>query len=153
MNEVTKDKSYVAVEDKIMALAKIDDLIDTPATEIERSGYDDSLFEVGGAEYLVLTDSEADQRCAECIKDSLWAFNASFLSAHMKNRLDKSGIDALQEMQSKLCESANPIVLNMIDDLDYLIEDAINADGRGYFLADYDFEEIEQGDFYIYRTN
>ncbi len=42
-------------------------------TELE---YDDSY----DADYLVLTDSEAEEKAEEYIKESLWAFNASFLS-------------------------------------------------------------------------
>ena len=40
----------------------------------------EDVFEADGAEYLVYTGAEADDACAECIRDSLWAFNASFLS-------------------------------------------------------------------------
>ena len=150
MSKVTKDKSYVAVEDKINALAKA---IECKTTDIERSQYDDYLFEVDGDEYLVLSDSEADTRCENQINYSLWAFNAEFIASHTRTRLEDKQIDAIRKMQSELCEDANEIVRALIYDVDYFIKDAINADGRGHFLAQYDFEEIEQDGFYIYRTN
>jgi hypothetical protein len=56
-------------------------------------------------------------------------------------------------MQGKLCESARPIVEALIEDMDHFVSDAICADGRGHFLSQYDGEENEEGEFYIYRTN
>ena len=40
-----------------------------------------------------------------------------------------------------------------IKNFDDFVEDAVRADGRGHFLAGYDGNENEQGDFYLYRTN
>lgn len=124
-----------------------------PETEAEdiaatRCG-DDSLCEAHGHEYLVLTDDEADQRCADYIKDSLWAFNPEFLAAYMPDGVDS---DVLRILQEK-CEGANSALLKMCTDLDGLIRDATGCDGRGHFLAGYDGEENEAGEFYIYRTN
>ena len=51
-------------------------------------------FECEVGEYYVLTDTEAHELCKEYIEETVWAFNASFLSAHMK--ADADAIKALQ---------------------------------------------------------
>lgn len=70
-----------------------------------------------------------------------------------ENELEK----ALQAYQQQKCESANDLILGLIDDLESLIEDAESADGAGHFLAGYDHNEIEVSTrtdiYYIYRTN
>ena len=130
-------------------------------TEELEAVYNDSYgtFEILGGEYRVLTDEEADEATAENIKDSLWAFNADFILKHTeayKNTTDREDaeiIKALQMIQSSICESANSLVLALISDIEEFIEDAIDADGRGHFLATYDGQENGDGKFYIYRTN
>lgn len=120
---------------------------------------DFDYFELLGCEYLVLTDKEADEKTADYIKDSLWAFNADFILKHTAvyeettDREDAEIIKALQMVQGSICESANALVRALIVDIDAFIEDAVDADGRGHFLASYDGEENESGNFYIYRTN
>jgi hypothetical protein len=103
-------------------------------------------------EYSVMTDAEADAAAREYILDSAWAFNHSFLCAHSK-AIDAIPEKAYTEIAGKLCEGFNPAVLAMIDDKDHFVNEAIKADGRGHFLSQYDSEESEEGDFYIYRTN
>jgi hypothetical protein len=59
-------------------------------------------------------------------------------------------------MQEKCCEGCNDFFKAIIKGtcgLDKFVEDAIEADGRGHFLAYYDGEENEQGDCFIYRVN
>lgn len=118
-------------------------------------------YEENNGDYLVLTDSEADEKAAEYIKDTLWAFNASFLAG--ETGIDEEVFKAIQA--NGKCESNNDAIESCIDDMESFVEAAISADGRGHFLAGYDFEENEQtveiypaGDtanqtYYIYRTN
>ena len=102
-------------------------------------------------DYLVLTDEEADEKAKEYIKDSAWAFNASFLA----NFTDLPE-EVFTAMQGK-CESSNDAILKLIErsegGLDRFIEEAISADGRGHFMSSYDGEEAEEGQFFIYRLN
>jgi len=119
-------------------------------SEVEKSVYGENVFDADGAEYLVLTDDEADESAAEYIKDSLWAFNASFLSGY--TGLDECIFKALQDK----CEDANDAFLSLVESnggIDGLIEDAISADGRGHFLSGYDGNESENGEYFIYRTS
>jgi hypothetical protein len=123
------------------------------AKEIGTIGLSDNNFETDdGEEYLILTDDEADERCAEYIKETLWAFNANFLAAHLKEGIDQEVVELIQS--NGKCESNNSAILSLIDDLDHLIDDAIKCDGRGHFLAQYDGDEIELGnDLFAYRIN
>ena len=134
---------------RIKALAKYLELTKEEEKEIYYESYDIYCF--GNQEYLVLTDDEADEKVAEYIKDSVWAFNPSFLSSH-------SGIDedVFKLLQDK-CESANEAVLKLIKDFDKFVEDAVATDGRGHFLSSYDGEENDHEHdnetYYIYQTN
>lgn len=121
-------------------------------TEVEE--YDDDNY---NNDYLVLTDDEADEKAADYIKDSLWAFNASFLSSETGYP-----IEVFEGLQDK-CESANDAVGALIDsnksdtNLKYFIDAAISADGRGHFMSSYDGNENEETingtTYYIYRQN
>ena len=132
---------------KIKALAKELE-IDTEEAE--------EMIETG--DYMVLTDEEADDLCAEYIEDSLWAFNANFILSECG--LDMSGADSLRSMQEKSCESANDFILSLVEKtcgIESFIESAVAADGRDHFMSSYDGEEIEcqiDGQYlYIYRIN
>lgn len=97
------------------------------------------VYSYDGQEYAVAETEDAIREAAEeSIRETLWAFNAEFIANYIPN-IDKRGIDAIREMQEKLCESANPIVEALLgDSLEDAIEAAIDADGPGHFLSSYD---------------
>ena len=131
--------------EKVEAVAEFMDLNEIGKANITHQ--DDHYYTYGNEEYMVLTDEEADDKVKEYIKETVWAFNPTFLSDH-------SGID--EEVFIKLqesCETANDAIFKLIKNFDNLVKDAIYVDGRGHFLAGYDGNENEQGDFYLYRTN
>lgn len=141
---------------KAKALA---DFLEVGLEEItEGTCYDNSLS-CNGAEYQVFTEEQANERAKEEILNSLWAFNPDFIISHCKNfeKMDcyefDSAVESLRHAQENCCESANGLVFALIDDMDEFVEDAINADGRGHFLAYYDGVENEQDNFYIYRVS
>jgi hypothetical protein len=121
-------------------------------------GYDYRRYDAGPAELLVLTDEEADRLVIEDVRESLWAFNADFLSAYMPDGIDADQITAIR---GDRCEGANEAMLALVNAGPYtveeLAEEAATADGRGHFLASYDGEEIEHEHdgrlWYAYRTN
>ena len=122
--------------------------------------YPNNVFEYLNEEYLVLTDEEADQMAKEYILESLWAFNASFLTdympslAHVPSREIEEFEMRLKNMQEEMCESCNSIIKGLIgQDIDKFITDAIACDGRGHFLATYDGDENECEGYFIYRIN
>lgn len=141
---------------KARALA---DFLEVGLEEITEGNYYDDSLAYGNAEYLVLTEEQADARAKEEIMESLWAFNADFVIQHCKNYDDmdcdefNSAVESLRHAQAECCENANGLVYALIDDIDEFVEDAINADGRGHFISRYDGEENEQDGFYIYRVD
>ena len=150
----TEQTEQTVTDPRILTLAKH---LDVEPSDIEEARYGDNTYTYGRQEYLVLTDEEADEAVAESIKGSLWAFNATFISSHTKKGLSSAAVKALSEAQAKLCEDANDLVESMIDDLDHFIKDAVAADGRGHFLAQYDGDEQEYTmdgvTYYVYRNN
>lgn len=136
----------MGTDPRIRALAEYLGIKDN---EIEVTRHDENTFDAEGSEYMVLTDDEADQRAADSIRESLWAFNASFLVGHMPDGVNEEIIKMAQEK----CEGANETLKAMIVDLDHFVDDAIASDGRAHFLHTYDGEEQEQGEYFIYRTN
>lgn len=112
----------------------------------------DGSFSHFDEEYLVLTDEEADQKAKDYILDSVWAFNYDFLCAH-SDAIAEIPKKEYEEMASKLCESFNKAALAMLDDKYHFVRDSIASDGRGHFLSQYDGEENQEGEFFIYRIN
>jgi len=139
-------------EEKYTQFTHLLEWLEAEACEIE---YDDSY----SADYLVLTDSEAGEKAAEYIKESLWAFNASFLSD--VTGFDVSIFEAIQANDK--CDDNNSAMTQLVgDNLDYLIDHAVSVDGRAHFLNTYDGDEIEFNCFdytgentplYVYRMN
>jgi hypothetical protein len=110
-------------------------------------------------EYIVCDDATANALASDYITDSLWAFNASFLAG--ETGLDERRFHPIKE---KLCEDANPAFAAMITGtcgLASFVQSAIQADGRGYFLASYNGDEHyvcvnvqrKRVGLYFYRTN
>ncbi len=138
-----KVQNEVEYSEQTKALSKAIDIDLVEAKElIDSSGY------------LVLTDEEASEIATDYIKDSLWAFNASFIIDECG--LDYSLEDMLTSWQREKCEDANDGILSLIENscgIDDFVKSAISADGRGHFTASYDGCEIEQDGFFIYRIN
>ena len=100
----------------------------------------------------ILDDDDADNLASDSIKETIWAFNASFLAAHTN-----VSEDAIQSIQANdKCEDNNEVLTELITDLDHFVQDAISADGRGHFVNSYDGEEYElshKGEtFFVYRN-
>jgi hypothetical protein len=131
-----------------------------------------AIREMCGSEFLVCSDKGRDQEARKSIRDSLWAFNAEFISYHARGDLDHDAIKALKETQSKLCESANELVFSMLKSFRAFWRAAVAADGHAHFLNTYDGNEEEvtvkpdvldrmvvasdaevARTFYVYRTN
>ena len=139
--EKIPDKVIAFIQCSLFSIADLDSL-----------EYDDdgARIEVGREEYVILDDEEADSAAKESIKESLWAFNASFLSS--MTDLPEEVFTSLQDK----CEGANETFLKLVEQscgLDEFVEAAVSTDGRGHFLASYDHNETEEGDYFIYRVN
>ena len=121
--------------------------------DVEETPYGEGrAYDAEGGEYMVLTDVEADEMAADYIADTLWAFNPSFLTGY--GAFVELEPEDIERLRGDRCEGINGAFRRMVgDDLEELIRDAIAADGRGHFLSCYDGEELEEGDWFIYRTN
>ena len=107
-----------------------------------------------GREFLVLTEDEANEVAAAYIADSLWAFNAEFILDTCELINTPEIARSLRDMLKDACEGANAFVLALVGGtcgLNRFVQAAILADGRGHFLSSYDGEEVEQGEYFIYR--
>ena len=136
MNKTTKQTSAEALAE----------FLELPTDEVEAC---QKMIDDG--DYLVLSDEDAEETAKEYIRQSVWAFNKSFLDAHSEaiSEMDEKSFAKLQEG----CESVNKAIWCMIDDKEHFLDDAIKCDGRGHFLSGYDGAEEMQGEYYIYRCN
>ena len=139
----------VDTDPQIVALAEY---LECSVDDVEHdSGFD--CYTAEGGEYLVLNDSDAQDHAADYIVETVWAFNADFLSWFVPEGIEASHIEAMRGNQ---CEDFNDAATALVEagkGMDRLINEAISADGRGIFIATYDHHEIRHGDWYIYRIN
>lgn len=135
-------------------------IMECDTEDIEKESYDHygmDVYSYGGEEYAIGTEEESDEAVKQYIRDSLWTFRASFVLQHSRIAETKKIEKAIEEMQGKLAEDCNEIIYALIEDIDEFARDAIEADGRGCFLSQYDSEEdeieINGIMFYCYRLN
>jgi len=114
--------------EKIVALALHLQIDFEEAQEIEVSSYDNCVLEYGSEEYLVCTDSEADDK---------W-------NDDLDNYIDECILPEIPEMYR-----------NYFDKYAWKLD--AKQDGRGHSLSRYDGDEDEQTvlgtTYYIYRQN
>lgn len=103
---------------------------------------------INDEEYAVARGEEAANKAARrAIEDSICYFNPSFLAYH------SDVPEEVFEFLANKCFDNNEAYKAMIYDVDDLIDDAIDADGRGHFLNTYDDAEYEIGEYFLYRIN
>ena len=140
------------MDNKIKALAEY---LGEPVENLRNNG-DNYVQVVDGFEYLVLTEDEADEVAAAYIADSLWAFNAEFILDTCRLNNAPETARCLRNMLEDACEGANEFVLALVEGtcgLDRFVQAAIDADGRGHFISQYDGEENDCDGLYIYRID
>lgn len=104
-----------------------------------------------GDSYFVLDDLEADEYARSEIEEMLWAFNADFLASY--TGLHKAVFESLAGGYEKSNEAIMALI-NNAGSMDEFVQECMDADGRGHFVANYDGEEIElENDYYAYRVN
>lgn len=113
------------------------------------TGYADHTYTDGGAEYLVVTDQEADELASAAIRESLWAFNAEWLTEWVR-----IPVPAIRAIQEAMYEDASDVFAELIGDrFDEFVDESIGADGRGHFLSGYDGNELElESGLYAFRV-
>jgi hypothetical protein len=128
-------------------------------------------FNRGNQSYLVMDANEVDDAVKEYVKDSVWAFNASFIVSHCNLPWEMEEI--ITAYQSEKCEDANKMLLALIHkcgNFDEFVKEAVEEDGAAHFLSSYDGKEhevfinhftsspptnnvVKLYEYYIYRTN
>ena len=127
-------------------------LLDVDLCEIDECAYDSDTLEADGAEWLVLTDEEATELANEAIERDLWAFRPEFLENYMPDGVDASILQAIAEAKYEDASESFAAMLGE-EGLESVKRDALASDGRGHFLAQYDFEERESGEYFVFRVN
>lgn len=106
----------------------------------------------GRAEFAVATNDEANRASENYIRDSIWAFNATFILSCCG--LPLALRKAIESYQREECENANEPLLELVEKtcgIKKFAEKAIQSDGRGQFIARYDGKERERNGLFIYR--
>lgn len=138
------------MDNKTIALAKF---LEVSADTILNNG-DNCFQKKGGGEFLVLTDTEANETAQAYIVDSLWTFNVEFILDTCELNNTPEIASTLRVMLSSACEGANEFVKTLVEGtcgLGQFTQAAIDSDGRGPFVSLYDGEENECDGLYIYR--
>lgn len=112
-------------------------------------------YKYGREEYLVFEETEAYDEARRAAKELLWAFKADYLAYYLE--ISETAIEAMQEKMSEDCNEDLISIADNADNLDDLLDAAIDEDGMGQFIATYDGEEnevvLDGVTYYIFRTN
>ena len=104
---------------------------------------------IDGDEYAVAaTEQEAFKACCENIEDSLCYFKPSFLAEQTELPVE------LFEALANADFSDNEVYKDLIErvtTIENFVQEAIDCDGMGHFLAPYDSQEHMIGEYRLYR--
>lgn len=161
-NYIFVDSEYDAVEtfetsldedyfEKAYALIEALGLEIDEMANIEVSSWNDNVLEIGKDEYLVVNESEREEAVTEEIKNTLWGFKPTFLA----QETDWDLLPVFEHMaKSGMCEDVNEPIKCLIEKfttLEDFVDSAVSADGYGSFLSYHDGNELEHGEYFIYR--
>ena len=96
-------------------------------------GYNVFTFDDGNVVVTVSLYAYAYELANKYIQELLWCFSSDFLSDYTSPGVTSEAIKII----SNECETANPILISMIEGgkgLDAFVDGAISADGLGFFL-------------------
>ncbi|MBR4890835.1 MAG: hypothetical protein IKU15_06070 [Clostridia bacterium] len=141
MNDTTKTFDQVTAEDIKNALA--DENI------VRDSHWGLPVLIIDGDEYAVAaTEQEAFEACCENIEDSLCYFSPSFLAEQTELPVE------IFEALARTDFSDNEVYKDLIErvtTIENFVQEAIDCDGMGHFLAPYDLKERMIGEYRLYR--
>ena len=141
MNDTTKTFDQVTAEDIKNALA--DEL------SVRDTHYSLPIVIIDGDEYAVATtEQEAFEACCESIENTLCYFNASFLAE--QTELPIEVFEALSNAGFENNEVYKDLI-ERVTTIENFVQEAIDCDGMGHFLAQYDLKERMIGDYRLYR--
>ena len=141
MNDNNKTFDMVTAEDIKNALAN--------ELQVRDTHYGLPIVIIDGDEYAVAeTEQQAFEACCESIEGSLCYFNPGFLAdmtelpAEVFEALANAGFEN-NEVYKDLIERVTTI--------ENFVQEAIDCDGMGHFLAQYDLKERMIGEYRLYR--
>jgi hypothetical protein len=141
MNDTTKTFDQVTAEDIKNALA--DENI------VRDSHWGLPVLIIDGDEYAVAaTEQEAFEACCENIESSLCYFNPSFLAE--QTELPIEVFEALSNAGFEDNEVYKDLI-GRVTTIENFVQEAIDCDGMGHFLAQYDLKERMIGEYRLYR--
>ena len=141
MNDNNKTFDQITAEDIKNALA--DENI------VRDSHWGLPVLIIDGDEYAVAaTEQEAFEACCENIEDSLCYFSPSFLAEQTELPVE------IFEALARTDFSDNEVYKDLIErvtTIENFVQEAIDCDGMGHFLASYDLKERMIGEYRLYR--
>lgn len=141
MNDTTKTFDQVTAEDIKNALADEE--------QLQGTHYGLPIIIIDGDEYAVAeTEQKAFEACCESIEGSLCYFSPGFLSE--MTELPYEIFEAL----GKADFTDNEVYKDLIErvtTIENFVQEAINYDGMGHFLAPYDLREHMIGNYRLYH--
>lgn len=115
------------------------------------------LFEYFNADYLILTNEEANQEFEIQLETLIYQLDIDFIKKHLKIDIPT---EILQQYIFDMCDNYSCIQVfwELLHDKTAFLEDVAKIYGRGYVLGWYDGKEIEvcadeHTSYYIYRLN
>jgi len=114
------------------------------AIKLEHKYYDMLIFSLNDEEWVIGTKTQMHRAAQAEVEQSLWCIDTAYIADFMadKNPVKYSGqdmFDVIKNIQATLGERANPILQVFIgEDIDELINNAIDDDGVGSHLSSYD---------------
>lgn len=127
------------------------------ADDVRQVGYQHyglTVYSTPDGEFAVGDDLQCDLAVRSYIESCVWALNAEFVLKCCDLPLELT--DAIRSFQSKQCEDANDALLALVNKtcgIERFTDRAIDADGRGHFLASFDGDENELlGSVFAYRV-
>ena len=104
---------------------------------------------IDGDEYAVAeTEQKAFEACCESIEDTLCYFSPSFLAEQTELPVE------IFEALARTDFSNNEVYKDLIErvtTIENFVQEAIDCDGMGHFLASYDLKERMIGEYRLYR--
>ena len=141
MNDTTKTFDQVTAEDIKNALAS--------ELQVRDTHYGLPIVIIDGDEYAVaVTEQEAFEACCENIESSLCYFKPSFLAE--QTELPIEVFEALANASFEDNEVYKDLI-ERVTTIENFVQEAIDCDGMGHFLATYDLKERMIGEYRLYR--
>lgn len=155
MTTTTHTVGSLEIDARIIALANHLESTKEEREAITETEDGQSIYTTSEGDYRVLNDAEADMAAFDSIYESVQYFNASFLAEYCE--LPESVFTSIQKDERNADEAILSLIKRMPDGMQGFVDEAISADGRGHFIAQYDFDEneetVEGVTYFIYRVN